>query len=72
MKRVWGETEFSCRNKAEEFPACSDEEFREALALANASFYKWRVPESEWYRVTIDGKPLQYWLNKLEEEKTCG
>lgn len=68
-KWEWDKNIFSDRYPIREFEPCSDEEFYEAIGLANAAFYKTRAPEEDWDRISINGKPLRYWINKLETKR---
>ena len=50
---------------------CSDEEFNEALGLANASFFsrQYDLQDEDLDRIIVQGSPLRYWLNKLNATK---
>jgi hypothetical protein len=47
---------------------CTDDEFANAIGLANASFYvNAGYTESDLELRIIQGKPLRYWVNLLQE-----
>jgi len=50
--------------------SCTDEEFDEALGLVNAAWFRraYEVLDGEdLTRITIQGKSLGHWLQKLDE-----
>jgi hypothetical protein len=51
------------------YKTITDEELDEAIGLINARWYSmfYQLEEEDRQRIILQGKPLGYWLNRLDE-----